>query len=343
MIILSIETSCDDTAIAIVEEKKACLPAGRFKVLSNIISSQIELHKEYGGVYPSLAKREHENNLVPVFEKALKKANNPKIDMIAVTVGPGLDPCLWTGINFAKSVAVEWGLPIIPVNHIEGHLLVNSIDKDIKYPAIGLIVSGGHTQLILIKGIGKYKILGETRDDAAGECLDKTARILGLDYPGGPEIAKQAQGRSNTSAIGLPRPMMHTKDYDFSFSGLKTAVLYMVKKVQPSLRTLEWRSNMCFEIQQSVIDVLIKKTMKAVKDYDAKTLILGGGVSANKELRKQFKKAIKEKAPGTQYLVPNTKYSTDNAVMIAVAGYYNKDKATKKYGTIKSKPNLRIK
>ncbi len=346
MIILSIETSCDDTAIAIVEEKKGktCLPAGRFKILSNIISSQIELHKEYGGVFPSLAKREHENNLVPVFEKALKKAKNLKIDVIAVTVGPGLDPCLWTGINFAKSVAIEWGLPIIPVNHIEGHLLVNSIDKEIKYPAIGLIVSGGHTQLILIKGVGKYKILGETRDDAAGECLDKAARILGLDYPGGPAIAKQAQGRSKTSTMGLPRPMMHTKDYDFSFSGLKTAVLYNFKKQSPKVRkSEEYIQSMCFEIQQSVIDVLIKKTMKAVKDYEVRTLILGGGVSANKELRSQFKKVLKSKSPNTKYLIPDTKYSTDNAVMIAIAGYYNRAKKTKNYSKIKAKPNLRIK
>jgi len=310
MNILAIETSCDDTCIAIVSFSKK-----GYKVLSNIVSSQVELHKKYGGVYPALAKREHEKNLPLVLEKALKKAKNPKIDKVAVTIGPGLDPCLWTGVNFVKTL----GYPIIPVNHIEGHLLVNKINK---FPAMALIVSGGHTQLILVKGIGKYKILGETRDDAAGECFDKVARILGLGYPGGEKIYKKAKSFKGKTSLSLPRPMINQKNYDFSFSGLKTAVLY--SKVKN-------KAEACKEVQQAIIDVLVKKTIKAMRDYRIDTLILGGGVSANKELRRQFKKQVKE------LIVPDPKFSTDNAVMIALAAYYKKPKKN-----IKPDANLRI-
>ena len=345
MIILAIETSCDDTAIAVVEVRDK-----EFKVLSNIVSSQIEAHQEYGGVFPSLAKREHQKNLPITLLKALKKARisnfqfpiskqiQNSVTAIAVTVGPGLDPCLWTGVNFAKDLAQKWDMPIVPVNHIEAHILVNSPKT---FPAVALVVSGGHTQLILIKdppaGGGKYKILGETRDDAAGECFDKVARILGLGYPGGPIISQKAKGRGRASNLSLPRPMINTKDYDFSFSGLKTAVLYDFKNQPVKIRKSgKYISEMCKEVQQAVIDVLIKKTMRASREYGAKAIILGGGVTANTELRKQFKKKFKN------VLIPPKKLSTDNAVMIAIAGYYNIEKATKKYGSIKAKPNLRI-
>jgi len=321
MNILAIETSCDDTAVAIVKAS-----SGRFKVLTNIVSSQIEIHKKWGGVYPTLAKREHEKNLPLI----LKKIKKEKIDAIAVTIGPGLDPCLWIGINFAKELAKKENLPIIPVNHIEAHILVNLMEEKISFPALALVISGGHTQLILVKKIGKYKILGETRDDAIGECFDKTARILGLDYPGGPAIAKQAKGEAN---FKLPRPMIHTKDYDFSFSGLKTAVLYNSKKHK---KTKKYISAMCKEIQQSAIDVLIKKTNQAALDFKVKSVIVGGGVSANQELRKQFKKKF------DNVLFPKKEFSTDNAVMIAIAGYYNKEKKTKNYSKIKAKSDLRI-
>ena len=209
MNILAIETSCDDTAIALIEVKNK-----KFKILSNIVSSQIEIHKKWGGVYPSLAKREHIKNLPIVLKKALKK----KPDAIAVTIGPGLEPCLWTGINFAKDLAKKLSLPVIPTNHIEAHILVNFIEKKPELPAIALVVSGGHTQIILVKDIGKYKILGETRDDAAGECFDKTARILGLGYPGGPAIAKAASLCTKPGSIQLPRPMIHTKDYIVTYT-----------------------------------------------------------------------------------------------------------------------------
>lgn len=395
MIILSIETSCDDTGIAILSAKGEPHPeadepraqASGWKVLANIIASQIKIHKEYGGVFPAMAKREHQKNLVPVLVKALKEAKLlklknkkeeieesknkklkkildreselykklnlflqkyeiPNIDLIAVTNGPGLEPCLWVGVNLAKSLSFFWKKPIVPINHIESHILVNFLDlptqtknKKIKFPAIALIVSGGHTQLILIKSIGKYKILGETRDDAAGECFDKCAKILGLDYPGGPIISKLAKN-AKTSDIKLPRPMLNTKDYDFSFSGLKTAVLYADMKVKN--KTAKYKKEMAKEVQQAIIDVLIKKTIKAVKDFNAKSLILGGGVTANKELKKQFKEKLKKESLKTELFAPTPKLSTDNALMIAVAGFFHRKKI-KPWQKIKADSNLRIK
>jgi N6-L-threonylcarbamoyladenine synthase len=331
MIILGIETSCDDTCVALIRASGKKKP--KFKILSNIVSSQIEVHKKYGGVYPFLAKREHQKNLPLVVSKTLKK--NLKIDLIAVTNGPGLEPCLWVGVNFAKTFAYSQDIPIRPVNHIEAHILVNLINKDIKFPALALIVSGGHTQLILVKGIGKYKIIGETRDDAAGECFDKVAKILGLGYPGGPIISKRASQNKGASSfnIKLPRPMINQKNYDFSFSGLKTAVLYNYKK-EKSRKSKKYIQEMSQETQQAIIDVLIKKTLRAAREYGVKTIILGGGVSANQELRKQFKSQWKNRL-----LVPDKKLSTDNAVMTAIAGYFGKPKDWRK---IKADANLRI-
>jgi N6-L-threonylcarbamoyladenine synthase len=346
MIILAIETSCDDTAIGVVE-----FTGKRVRVLSNIISSQIEVHKEFGGVHPSLAKREHDKNLPIALEKALRE-NGPlkNLDAIAVTIGPGLDPCLWSGVEFVKKLAEKSKLPIIPVNHIEAHILVNFqfsiFNFQKRFPAIALVISGGHTQLILVDNIGKYKIIGETRDDAVGECFDKTARILGLGYPGGPAIAAAAAKNIEISKyrnISLPRPMINTKDYDFSFSGLKTAVLYDYKKRDEKTRnSQEYVRAMAKEIQQTAIDILIKKTLSAINNYGAKSLILGGGVSANEELRNQFKRKLKERDYDIDFLVPEKNLSTDNAVMVAIAGYYNRKKATKKYNSIKALPNLRI-
>ena len=340
MIILAIETSCDDTCVALVRASGKKEP--NFKILSNIVSSQIEVHKKYGGVYPFLAKREHQKNLPLIVSRALrslaplKGAKLLKIDLVAVTNGPGLEPCLWVGVNFAKAFAYSQNIPIVPVNHIEAHILVNLIDKDIKFPALALIVSGGHTQLILVKDIGKYKIIGETRDDAAGECFDKVAKILGLGYPGGPIISKKAAQNKGAKLIELPRPMIFQKNYDFSFSGLKTAVLYNFKKQKPETRkNKKYIQEMCQETQQAIIDVLIKKTLRAAREYRVKTIILGGGVSANQELRKQFKSQWKNKL-----LVPDKKLSTDNAVMTAIAGYFGKPKDWRK---IKAEPNLRIK
>lgn len=404
MIILGIETSCDETAIAIVEadkrgyqpqhQSKARYGARRgktqkFKILSNIVSSQVELHKKYGGVWPTLAKREHQKNLVPVLEETLKGANllvphlfskkigagqenrkrvnarsriysttlnsilerepellrnlfsflkkyqKPKVDLIAVTVGPGLEPCLWVGINFAKALSCFWDIPITPVNHIKAHILVNLKNQKIKFPALSLIVSGGHTQLILMRGFKNYKTIGETRDDAAGECFDKTARILGLGYPGGPQISKIAEKvKSNKFNIKLPRPMIRQKNYDFSFSGLKTAVLYLHKKQKN--KSQQYKKEMAREIQQAIIDVLLKKTIKAARDIKVKTIILGGGVIANKELRKRFKAQTPK---SIELLMPEVKLSTDNAVMSAIAAYFEKSKGLRE---IKAEANLRV-
>jgi len=364
--ILGIETSCDDTGIAVVEIKGKQKP--RFAILSNVVASQIKVHQKYGGVYPMLAKREHQKNLPIVLSRVLKEAKAgtvPALDAVAVTVGPGLSPCLWTGLNFAKELAENWKVPLIPVDHIEAHLLIAlfpgthnmkhetqktksfmlhaSRFKDV-FPAIALVVSGGHTQLILVKGVGKYEIIGETRDDAAGEAFDKTARILGLKYPGGPEIAAEAAKLSRFNSqfsITLPRPMMHTKDYDFSFSGLKTAVLYHHQAQPKSVQnSKEYVREMAAAIQQAIIDVLVFKTSKAVQQYQAKSVIIGGGVAANDELRKQLRSKLKE----VTLIAPPKHLSTDNGAMIAVTGYFNmmRKKIPKNPQSIEANPNLRI-
>lgn len=286
-----------------------------------------------------LAKREHIKNLPLVYKKAIEGISASKINAIAVTVGPGLEPCLWQGINFAKELSKKWKKPLIPVNHIEAHILANLINGSstpIKFPAVCLVVSGGHTQLILMNGIGKYKLLGETRDDAAGECFDKTARILGLGYPGGPVIARYAtqwkpeNQKTSKPETRLPRPMIYTKDYDLSFSGLKTAVLY---KAQGKKHTKDFISAMCAEIQQSIIDVLIRKTLKVAKDFGAKTIILGGGVAANDELRRQLK--LK-----TDFFVPPKNLCTDNGAMVALTAFFHR--SDKKKIPLVADSNLRL-
>jgi len=419
MKILAIETSCDETSVAIIEAKGG-LKNPSFKILSNAVLSQVKLHSHWGGVVPMMAKREHSKNLITILNKSMMKAGflklnlksqisnldsnaknrlekilnrepellerflkfipsikPPKIDAIAVTVGPGLEPALWVGINFARALSFVWNKPVVAVNHMEGHmtavLLQNSgisnfkfliskqiqksknlNKKQIKFPAIALLVSGGHTELVLIKKWGDYKIIGETRDDAAGECFDKTARMLELPYPGGPQIAKQAENfkkypltfrmggwarremEKEAFNIKLPRPMIDSKDYDFSFSGLKTATLYMLRDMKERhINIGDFTPMICNEIQQAIIDVLITKTMKAAKEFGAKSIILGGGVAANKELRLQMKKAVKMSrrdldidGQTTTLFLPSAKLTTDNAAMIGAAGYLhavNKD------------------
>jgi N6-L-threonylcarbamoyladenine synthase len=345
MIILAIETSCDDTSVAVLKITGDKSP--KFKVLSNIISSQVELHAKYGGVFPSLAKREHQKNLPVVYEQAVKQAKNPKIDAIAITYGPGLEPCLWVGVNFAKNLAKKLKVPIIPVNHIEAHILANFIigNKKFSFPAISLIVSGGHTQIILMRDFNQYKILGETRDDAAGECFDKVARILGLGYPGGPIISKLAAMKAPiiSMPMRLPRPMMSQKNYDFSFSGLKTAVLYDYKKRDENIaKSPTYIQKMCQEAQQAIIDVLISKTIKAVKDFRAKSLILGGGVTSNDELKRQFRVKIKKEELKINFLAPKSVLCTDNAAMVAIAGYYNFLSGKISEKDIEAEANLRL-
>ena len=342
MYILGIETSCDETAAAVI---KADSHTGRLKVLSNIISSQIEIHKKYGGVVPEVAAREHVLNILPVINEALTKAKiTPKqLSAIAVTKGPGLITSLITGVETARALAYAWNKPLIAINHIEGHIYSNFISpaSPIKFPALTLTVSGGHTTLVLMNKSGKIKVIGETRDDAAGETYDKAAKMMGLGYPGGPIIASYAdkykkslrrisrissalktapKNTANLSQkINLPRPMLNSADLDFSFSGLKTALLYHLQK-DP-----HWKKRIpeyCYELQQAIIDVLIGKTLKAASKFKARTVMLAGGVSANTELRTQMTAAIKAVRPKSNFLIPALEYTTDNASMIASAAVY---------------------
>lgn len=332
MRILGIDTSCDDTAMALLETVGV-----EFRVVSNVVSSQVALHQQYGGVYPFLAKREHQKNLPIVFEKVLRQAKDKKFDIIGVTTGPGLEPCLWQGINFAKEIAVKHNKPLITVNHIEAHTFANFIERDfasIKLPAICLVVSGGHTTLFLMQRIGEYQLVGETLDDAAGEAFDKIARTLGLGYPGGPAIARRA-GFSKYK-IALPRPMLRQKNYNFSFSGLKTAVLY---KCKASKLTPEFIRAMCQEAQQAVIDVLVHKTLKAARDFKVKTVLLGGGVAANEALRQEFSEKLRK---DFDFIVPSKEFCTDNGVMVATAAYFHRNDKAVPLGNIEAQGNLGI-
>ncbi len=363
MLILGIETSCDDTGISIIKVSEKQKPI--FEILSNVVSSQIKVHAKYGGVVPNLAAREHLKNIEPCIKQAFNETKivPTQIDLMAVTVGPGLIPSLLIGVNFAKTLTYVWKKPIIGINHIEAHILANWLinPETVEFPALALVVSGGHTQLIFMKNIGNYKILGETRDDAAGECFDKVAKLLNLGYPGGPKIAEQATNfrpEADPPRAGnfqLPRPMINHKNYDFSFSGLKTAVLYLVKSQISNLPGLAKRSGagksqkfiqeLCHETQQAIIDVLIEKTLRAAKEYKAKTIILTGGVAANEELRNQLN--VKCQLLRVNFLVPPKNLCTDNGAMVAMAGYFgarrhpaSRDKYS--WRKIKADANLRI-
>ncbi len=351
MIILGIETSCDETAVGVLEIKKT--KAGFFiNPLSNVIASQIKIHRKHGGVVPMLASREHTKNIPIITKKALeqafssKKAIVPKIDLIAVTKGPGLILSLLIGVNFAKALAWKWNKPIIGINHLEGHLLsfllpqktgnyqLSITNYQKIFPLICLLVSGGNTQLIHVKGIGKYKIIGETRDDAAGECFDKGARILGLSYPGGPSIAAEAakfkiKNLKLKISFSLPRPMIDSKNYDFSFSGLKTALLYLTQDIGPK-KVKKYRSAIAYEFQEAIADVLVEKTIKAAKELRTKSIILAGGVSANKRLKKKFQERLRKEKMSIKLFVPRLEYATDNAIMIALAGFFQYIKHGKK-------------
>lgn len=343
MRILGIETSCDETAASIIDGD-----AKKITVLSNVISSQIEIHKKYGGVVPEVAAREHVLNILPVVNEALVKAGikrneaPKKIDAIAVTIGPGLITSLIVGVETAKTLAYVWRLPIIPINHIEGHIYANFIDdyKNIKLPAIILTVSGGHTMLVLMKKHGKLETIGETRDDAAGEAFDKAAKLMDIGYPGGPIISAMAEKFDGENKISLPRPMLTAAGFDFSFSGLKTALLYQLKKDK------NWRNRIpeySQDFQQAIIDVLVSKTIKAAKKYNVKTVMLAGGVAANKELRRQLQNTVEQKLEAVDFKMPELQYTTDNAAMIAAAGFFKaKDKKTLNWTKLKVDCNLKL-
>ncbi len=457
MKILSIETSCDDTGVSILEAKGG-VKSPSFRVLANNLNSQVNIHIPYGGVYPVLAKREHAKNLPIVLEASLKQAklthdNKPVapirgregsqrpsasngIDAIAVTYGPGLEMCLWEGITFAKDLAKKWKVPLIPTNHMEGHILsVFGKDKGtfkiqkLQTPTLALLISGGHTQLVLMKkparlnparpilsgwsrsgGWMDYEIIGETLDDAVGEAFDKVARMLDLPYPGGPQISKlaesvrekenkvfrgrnfsaekftQSSGRrlaespqnlfsfsltkqqagllrersiaqagepsianfqqkimraesAQKSSLLLPRPMLRSKNFDFSFSGLKTAVLYLIRDLG-GIKNIseETKSKIALEFENAAMECLVYKTAKAIETYKVKTLIVAGGVSANKYLKSEMKKITKHKV---KLLFPTKELSGDNSIMIGIAGYLNYVKLARRGGNKKGVNNLK--
>lgn len=349
MKILSLETSCDETAAAVVEYIN-----GQATVLVNTVSSQASLHAKWGGVVPDLASREHIKNIVPVIEETLDRAklSPADIDLIAVTEGPGLMPALVVGVTAAKTLSFIWNKPLIGIQHLEGHIYANflsshnfqfpihnfqtnpneQISNSKKlFPLIALIVSGGHTELVLMRDHFQYEILGETQDDAAGEAFDKIAKMLGLEYPGGPIIAKRADEwriKNGESSIAkkFPRPMLDTDNFDFSFSGLKTAVLYFLRKNENKKNEEDFIDEVCHEFQEAVIDVLVGKTKKALALYSPATFVIAGGVSANVRLRNQLRNLIDtinlEVEPPSErisFLTPEFSYSLDNAAMIGIA------------------------
>ncbi len=310
MLVLGIDTSCDDTSASVLKDGRV--------ILSNIVSSQSEIHSKYGGIVPELASRRHIEMIWPVVSEALEQAETAldEIEGIAVCYGPGLIGSLLVGCCFAKAIAYAKGIPLIGVNHLEGHLLsvlLNSPAPD--FPFLSLIVSGGHTSLVRVDGVGRYKELGRTRDDAAGEAYDKVAKLLGLDYPGGPVIDRLAK-EGNPEAVNFPRPYLHGS-YDFSFSGLKTAVRNHIQSVKDRLE--EERENIAASFQRAVIDVLVKKTEIAVKKEKIKRVALSGGVAANSELRERMKEM--GESLGIEVYLPPLQLCTDNAAMIALTGY----------------------
>ena len=341
MKILALETSCDETAAAVIEKID-----GEIKILSNIVSSQIEIHQKFGGVFPEYASRAHAERIIPVVEQALACF---KPDAIAVTVGPGLIGSLLVGTNFAKTYAYVHKMPIIAINHLLGHIYSNwAEDPCPRFPAVILIVSGGHTGLYLMKSHDDIAALGETLDDAAGEAFDKVAKLLQLGYPGGPAISAEAKKCKSQSAkfkitmqnLKFPRSMLERKDYNFSFSGLKTAVLYKVKELTKHYPLNAIRSTLAAEFQQAVIDILIGKTMQAAYEYRPESICLCGGVAANRELREQMAKAVSRLPHHSSFHVPSIQMSTDNAAMIGIAAAYQSPKKYTTYKNINADANL---
>jgi N6-L-threonylcarbamoyladenine synthase len=368
MKLLAIETSCDETAVAILEAS-GNENGATFSVLGNSLLSQIDLHRPYGGVFPALAKREHAKNLVPLLMSSLEEAGlliedaqiipeetreklsalltrepelaeaflaalteieRPDIDAIAVTAGPGLEPALWVGVNFARALSLVWNIPIVAVNHMEGHLLSALANRSedgtlvipkIELPLLGLLISGGHTEFVLMKEWLSYELIGMTRDDAVGEAFDKVARMMNLPYPGGPEIDRLAgHEREDTNPFVLPRPMLDAPNCDFSFSGLKTAVLYLIKE-RGELDDIQ-KQQMARAFVDAVCDVLWGKTSRALEETAAQTFVIGGGVAASSQIRAMFEKRIPESHPQVTLRIPSRELTTDNALMIGMAGYF---------------------
>ncbi len=372
MLILSIETSCDETAISLVKAE-GDFPHATYEVLGNALWSQIETHREYGGVMPSAGKREHIETITPLLERVIEEAEleaadaTPisndlreriegvftheeglaekifafhekhgrfEIDMIAVTTGPGLEPALWVGLNFAQALSHLWDTPVVPTNHMEGHILASIFDverddqlADITFPALSLLISGGHTEFVLMNNWGHYEKIGQTLDDAVGEAFDKVARLLGLPYPGGPEISKQAaiaRKKNLPEFHSLPVPMIGSGDLNFSFSGLKTAVRYAVQDKDLSEDDV---AAVARDFEDVVAEVMRKKVTRAVDEHDIKSLVVGGGVSANQHIKRTLEASLLETHPDVTTYFPPPGLSTDNSIMIALAGHAHKASA----------------
>ena len=411
MRILGIETSCDESGVAVIEVSGSHTKP-RVRVLANVVASQVKLHAKFGGVVPNLAKREHQRNLVPVLLTALKEAGlldkakikkkkvkirtenqntpssirhtlsailerepdlfarmiprvtalpAPNIDAIAVTVGPGLAPALWVGVNFARALSCLWEKPLIAVNHLAGHIYTNLLPqiREVKskkskvkgspypithplipftFPTLCLIVSGGHTELVLMSAHGRYRVLGETLDDAAGEAFDKVAKMMRLGFPGGPIISRLA-GSGDPKAFNFPRPMMSSANYDFSFSGLKTSVLYTLRDLKRiSERT---RRDIAASFEQAVVDVLVAKTVRAARQHGVRMVLIGGGVAANRKLRDELGRALKKTMPGVHYLLPDVRLTGDNALMIALVAYFHRNEKMTWRG-LQADPSMRL-
>lgn len=353
MIILGIETSCDETAAAVLKQD-----TNGIQILSNIVASSASLQAKYGGIIPEQAAREQIKAIIPVIEESLQLSgySGQEIDTIAVTYGPGLIGSLLVGVETAKVLATTWKKPLIPVNHLIGHFYANWIvrgdgERDTPlsarseqsesrtsngaasrqdpeqnipaFPCLGLLVSGGHTDLVLFTNHGKYKYLGGTRDDAAGECFDKCARLLGLPYPGGPQLSKLAE-RGNPYSFNLPRPMITEDNFDFSFSGLKTAVANLVKS-EPQI--MNSKMDLCASIEQAIVDVLVEKTIKAAQKYQVDQIMVAGGVAANQTLVNRLQRTVNSMNPKIKLYIPPANLCTDNGAMIAAAGFFTKQTA----------------
>lgn len=342
MNIFAIETSCDETSAAVVKDGRV--------VLSNIVASQIDLHSPYGGVVPEVAARAHIEKIIPVIEAARAKAKVtwPEIDLLAVVEGAGLLPSLLVGVNTAKTLSFALKKPLIPVNHIVGHIYANwlGLPKEaIKFPVIALVVSGGHTELLLMKDHLHFTRLGGTLDDAAGEAFDKVANLLKLGYPGGPIVFRRAE-KGDAKAFDFPRALIDQANYDFSFSGLKTSVIYQVRELEKKNKLSPQQVNdLCASFQQAAVDVLVGKSLRAIAQYKTKSFVLAGGVAANKLLRGTLQSQIARQFPAVKYYQPELGYCVDNAAMIGAAAYFLQRKYKDKkweWKRLEALPGLRL-
>jgi len=332
LLVMGIETSCDETAVSIVKN-------GR-EIVSNIVASQIDSHKRFGGVVPEIASRHHVEQITIVLEEVLKEADvsYEDIDAIAVTEGPGLVGALLIGVNAAKAVAFAHGIPLVSVHHIAGHIYANRLVSELKFPLLSLVVSGGHTELVYMKEHGHFEVIGETRDDAAGEAYDKVARTLHLPYPGGPQIDRLAH--EGEAVIDLPRAWLEEGSYDFSFSGLKSAVINTVHNAEQRGETIK-PEDLAASFQASVIDVLVTKAVRAAKEYGVNQVLLAGGVAANKGLRAELTDAFSE-LEDVELVIPPLQLCTDNAAMIAAAGTVMFEKGQRAGLALNANPGLDI-